>query len=635
MPAHTVIVANYHRIGAVDPTNPLHRLHTVPTDVFAAQVDHIQSHGKVVSLDDVRTCRGLSDVNFVITFDDVPAAAMDGISVLLERDLPLTLSVCSQLANNGWGTRDKVYCIDTYADPDHVARAVRAVLPHTAGPDPISFYHLTKSDDLDPDLVTSKLIDPLFAGIESHASPFLDGNGYLSWQQIRDLAASPLVTVANHTDSHTNLAATPGDRLADEIRAAHTQIARHIGRPPRYVAVPFGRYQQRLAIDCIEILHPLNYHGILWVGQVANLVRAPYEHQLLQLTRLHTPTTLDDFVAQLATVLDTRLDAAVWQVPGRRHSEPVAIVESSDQQRSARFEMVVRQGKDYASSPQFYRHLFTNNPAKGQRPDFYAVERAGRIEATAYNAHAFFRFGEVTVPGVYLASWRKLPESHPTAAGRLIHAMTTREAVVGVHRPSRRAEPAFRHWHRIPVWRLNIPVTDIDGMARLDRTAELDRFDDAILPLTTALTREAGFSLARDPAFYRWRHETYPLATCRYVLLYRHDLPVAYAVLLQCGDRLQIADWYATSVSAYTQLVLAVHDSARAHAAVSIDLDTSDQALARALATRFPSSSTTSGSNFYHLNVARLAELGVTEVDEMWSRCRFHETATTGDVLIR
>ena len=176
-------------------------------------------------------------------------------------------------------------------------------------------------------------------------------------------------------------------------------------------------------------------------------------------------------------------------------------------------------------------------------------------------------------------------------------------------------------------------------MARLDRAIELDGFDDMISPLAAALMREADFTIARDRAFYQWRHESYPLATCRYVVLCRRGEPVAYAVTLQRGDRMEIADWYAGSTTGYARLVTAVRDSARDHDARTIEVETSNQAVADDLAARF-GASVTRASNFYHLNPARLAELGVTEfrvadLISRWPRLRFHETASTGDLLLR
>jgi hypothetical protein len=638
--ARTIIAVNYHRIGPADAGNPLHRLHTIPADVFRAQLDHMQEHGRIVSPDDVRRYHDLAGTSFLVSFDDVPAAAMTGIQMMLDRQLPVTVSVCTQLASAGWGTRDKVYCVDKYADPDAVTTAIRAAFPgagHAGEP----FYYLTKRDDLDPSRVTRTLIDPLFAQVEPLARPFLDGTGYLSWASIRGLAEDPLVTIASHTVTHPNLAALPPGLLAGEIVPAHQQLAEQLGRPPRYLAIPFGRFSQRLAADCIDIVHPMGYLGILWVGEAATLVAGPYDAQLLQLTRLHAPATLSEFAARTDLLARQAVAAAVWQLPSRTHSEPVTTIESSDPLRAARFEMLARQGKDYASGAGFYRYQFTANPAKGARPDYYAVERDGRIEATAYNFHATFRAGAVTVPGVYLASWRKLPDAHHNAAGRLIQRMTAREAVVGVYHPSPVAAPAFAHWQQIPVWRLRLPVTAAKTavLGRLDRAIELDSCDDAIAALAAALLDKTDFTLVRDRGFYQWRLESYPLAACRYVVLCRRDEPVAYAVTLQRADRAEIADWHAASAADYARLAAAARDSARDHGARTIEVETSSQPVAGHLAARF-AASVTRATNFYHLNRARLAEYGLTtdsaaDLISRWPRLRFHETASTGDLLLR
>ncbi|GAA0480147.1 hypothetical protein Aca07nite_87890 [Actinoplanes capillaceus] len=639
MAAHTVIAVNYHRVGDVDPANPLHRLHTVPTEVFRAQLHHMQQLGPIVSLDAVRECRDLAELNFVVTFDDVPTAAMTGIEWMLDRQLPATVAVCTGLASAGWGERDKVYCIERFANPDRVQAAVRAVFPDVVGDDPISFYRFTKREDLDPDKVATALIDPLFAEVENRARPFLSGGGYLPWSQIHKLADNPLVTIANHTTTHVNLVPLSFDRLRKEIETAHDQITGQLSAALRYLAIPFGHLRQRLALDCLDVVTPLHYDGILWVGHAATLVTAPYRAQPLHLTRMHAPTSVDDFVHRIQTMAEQAVPTAIWTLPQCTHREPVTVIESSDPVPVTRFEMLARQGKDYASDPGFYRYQFTENPAKGNRPDYYAVDQNGRIEATAYNVHARFRIGEVTVPGVYLGSWRKLPNAHPSAAGTLVQRMTTREAVVGVYLPSSIAAPAFTHWHPIPVRRLTIAVTPTADTARLERALELDTFDDTVSPLADALMRATDFTLLRDRRFYRWRHESYPLADCRYIVLARRTDRLAYAVTLQRGDRVEIADWYAPSAAGYAQLVVAVQDNARDHGARTIEVETSDRALADHLAARH-AAEVRQGTNFYHFNRGRLADAGIpgTTVDDLlerWPDLRFHETASTGDLLLR
>lgn len=636
---YTVIGVNYHRIGEVDPHNPFHRLHTVSSDVFCRQLDHMQQLGNVVSLEDVRACRNLAEVNFVVSFDDVPLAAWEGIQLALQRQLPVTVSVCGTLAAHGWGVRDLVYCIEKYADPQTIARWVYAHLPPEAvGDEPVSFYHLTKRDDLDPDLVLANLIDPLFAQIEAQARPFLDAGGYMSWETIgQRLARHPLVTLASHGWSHTNLVAASRARLQADITHAHHAFEARLGLPPRYFTVPFGRYEPQLAVDCINLLHGRGYHGILWVGKVATIIRGAYHHQLLQLTRLHTSTTLDGFVDQVDHLRRNRLDAAVWQTPPRTHRRPVTVVESSDSQRSVRHEMIVRQGKDYASDPAYYHYQFTDNPYKGGRPDFYAVECDGRIEAAAYNLHTAFRVGDVTVPGVYLSSWRKLPEAHLTAAATLVQRMASREAVVGVYHPSPAATPAFCTWHQVPTWQLTL-ATDSpaanEQLAAPYRVIELDHFDHPVAALCEALMAEAGFTVVRDRTYHRWRHETYPLASCRYLLLLHDERPVGYAVALRCRNRISIADWYATRTDAYPALAAAALRHGFTTGATVAEFETSNLAIADEI-TEWFGATRVRRDNFYHLNPARLAEHGITPGQLRWDQFRLHETGTTSDVLIR
>jgi peptidoglycan/xylan/chitin deacetylase (PgdA/CDA1 family) len=452
-------------------------------------------------------------------------------------------------------------------------------------------------------------------------------------------ANHPLVTVANHGWSHANLAALPPDRLVADINRSHSVFAAELGRPARYFTVPFGRFSQRLAADCVEVLHPLGYLGVLWVGAAANLIRGPYRSQLLQLTRLHAPTAHEEFVARLRDLDGNQLDAAVWQVRPKAHTRPVVIVESSDETRSCRHEMIARQGKDYASDPSFYRYLFTNNPYKGDRADYYAAECDGRIEATAYNFHAAFRLDGATVPGVYLSSWRKLPVAHRSAAGLLIQKMTAREPVVGVYRPSAQASAAFQRWNLVLVHRLTLPVPDAAHGRDVElgpcRADVLDSFDDALAPLCEEATCRAGFTVVRSRAYHTWRHESYPLAECRYVVLTRRERPVAFAVLLFREGRASIADFHAAADQQHPTLFAAALALARSRGSAAVSLETSSASLAAATVARF-GGTRVQFENYYHLNTAKLADMGVRPgASARWSRHRFHEAETTGDVLIR
>ncbi|MBB2749287.1 UNVERIFIED_ORG: peptidoglycan/xylan/chitin deacetylase (PgdA/CDA1 family) [Microbispora rosea subsp. rosea] len=633
-----VIAVNYHRIGAIDTANPFHRLHTVDAGVFAQQVDWMQRHGAVISLDQVRSGRELAELNFVVCFDDVPVSARRGIDLLRERGLPVTISPCGHLAEHGAGTRDKVYAIEQLAPAEAIRAHLAGLLP-SAGEN-ASFYHLTKSAELNPHWVRTELIDPLFSTIEAQAQPLLAQRGYLAWPELRELAADELVTVANHTLTHDNLAALSRSALEEEITRSHALFTERMGFPARYFTVPFGRFTPELALDCLQVLTAADYAGILWVGPAGLTVTGPYRHQVLNLSRLHSASTLEDFTAHVARARRASTAALIWQLAPTRHRRPVTIGSSRDAHRARVTEMVLRQGKDYASDPAFYAYQFTDNPYRSERPDYYTVECDGRIEATAYNFHTVFAVDGTCVPGVYLSSWRKLPHAHPAAAAHLLHTMLTREPIVGVYRPNPAIAAAFSGWHRARVQHLTLPVPA--GHPRGPRppyqVGEHADFPESWVELCATSVRRAGFTVARDATYHRWRHSSYPLARATYLTLERAKEPLALAVMLHRPGAVEIADFHvaAAATTAVAPLIEAVLACAARHGAPTVTWQASDPYLV-ATAVGVFGATATPFDNFYHLNPALLGPLGVAagELGRRWPLLPLHETGTTSDVLLR
>jgi len=638
-PHPVVVILNYHRIGLTDSTNPLHRLHAVGSDVFLEQLAYLQRRGRIVSLEDVRLSRGLGPLNFALTFDDVPADALNGVGILEKRGIPFALSVCGHLASTGWGVRDKVYCILQYLDQAEVERHVRAHLPTARQGEKISFYHLTKQPDLDPELVREILIEPLFARVADRSEPYLR-HAYLSWQDIRDrFACHPLATLADHSWQHGNLASYERDQLDVEIvRSRHT-FSRELGRPPAYFAVPFGRFTQVLALDLITPLQRLGYRGVLWIGKAGNSIHGPYDSQIIQLTRLHAPTTAAGFTNAVEKAARHHLDRAIQQLQTRPHSKPGTVIASSAERPALNYEMLMRQGKDYASDPRFYRYQFTRNPYKGDRPDYYAMVSQGRIEATAYNFHTSFHLGGHVVPGVYLASWRRLPEAHAAASGLLVRRMIERECVVGVYKPNPAVTRAFRGWKAVPVYRHVLPVPGKiftqNNNAGPCQVATFDRYDDSLNELAAATTRRTGFTVVRDGAYYSWRFDSYPLAQGEYFALRPAGEPACFCVVLWRGATLSIADFSAQSPETLVQLVRHVLAAASAGKTTSVTIETSQETLSHHLAMAF-GGTLEKHHNYYHFNKPLLTRRGIeVDVDQIWDDAKFHETEATGDVLLR
>lgn len=74
--------------------------------------------------------------------------------------------------------------------------------------------------------------DPLDRGLTSH----------LSWDELREMAASDLVTVGHHTASHLHMPEATADENRRDIARASEAFARELGRVPELFAFPYGEY---------------------------------------------------------------------------------------------------------------------------------------------------------------------------------------------------------------------------------------------------------------------------------------------------------------------------------------------------------------------------------------------------------
>ena len=62
----------------------------------------------------------------------------------------------------------------------------------------------------------------------------------LTWDELRQLAADPLVTIGAHTASHHSLNRLTEAELEVEVEEARRELATQLGREVRHFAYPFG-----------------------------------------------------------------------------------------------------------------------------------------------------------------------------------------------------------------------------------------------------------------------------------------------------------------------------------------------------------------------------------------------------------
>ncbi|OLP17593.1 polysaccharide deacetylase [Leptolyngbya sp. 'hensonii'] len=74
------------------------------------------------------------------------------------------------------------------------------------------------------------------------------GRSSMTWEQVKEMAADPLVTIAAHSLSHPpDLRALPNAQLKQEIFASKVILEQNLGIPIRYFVYPAGFYDERVA----------------------------------------------------------------------------------------------------------------------------------------------------------------------------------------------------------------------------------------------------------------------------------------------------------------------------------------------------------------------------------------------------
>jgi|LakMenEpi03Aug12_release.lakeMendotaPanAssembly.Ray.scaffolds.fasta_scaffold00704_51 biofilm PGA synthesis lipoprotein PgaB len=74
------------------------------------------------------------------------------------------------------------------------------------------------------------------------------GRSTLSWEQLKTMAADPLITIASHSVTHpTDLRTLDDQALAYEVTESKQRLEEELGIPIRYFSYPTGYYDQRVS----------------------------------------------------------------------------------------------------------------------------------------------------------------------------------------------------------------------------------------------------------------------------------------------------------------------------------------------------------------------------------------------------
>jgi peptidoglycan/xylan/chitin deacetylase (PgdA/CDA1 family) len=216
----------------------------VTPQFLGAAVDWIHGAGiDIVDLDEaLRRATTPSARRFaVITFDDGYRDNLyHALPVLKERNAPFTVFVCSgfidRFANPWWMTLEELIGrSDSIAvGPDGTTRPTRSAAEKTA-----AFNILVDwFEALPQDEQRSRMAE--LAHRQGFDIAALLDTEFMNWDEVRQLAAEPLVTIGSHTINHFALAQLPEGRARKEITGGMERLEAQLGRRPRHFAYPYG-----------------------------------------------------------------------------------------------------------------------------------------------------------------------------------------------------------------------------------------------------------------------------------------------------------------------------------------------------------------------------------------------------------
>jgi len=79
--------------------------------------------------------------------------------------------------------------------------------------------------------------------------------GYMTWEQIKEIAANDLVTIGNHSHSHDYLIDWKDDRIKSDLETSDKIFKKKLGYSPKIFSYPFGEYSSNLK----KIVKDLNF----------------------------------------------------------------------------------------------------------------------------------------------------------------------------------------------------------------------------------------------------------------------------------------------------------------------------------------------------------------------------------------
>jgi len=588
-PPHLVYA--FHRISPEKQTDagPFNRLgHTTPKnlDRLIRRMKHFSTFGDLEgTLSASKQDRWRLFIH--LTFDDVPKSFLPhGLEIIEKYNIPVTLFPSVKNAETGYSWRDKIYyIIGKAALEDDLTKRITEILRPESALDPRDIYHWSKSipfphDRLENiiDLTLAPVMDQFLKAVETY-------HPYLNWNELRELAEHPLITIGNHGCAHYDYRRLDPQDIEKDIDKGHQMILDRLGVTCRHFAVPFGGLDQNSYLTLDKTLDRLRYRTVGWSERVSNpRWRGDLPRHYFRIDGGN------HFLINAVKAFKAAKKPKNFPLSGIPFSSKTRpdltpkISEDVSLQEYKTFYRRLFPDKLHHTDDSYLNHLYFQNPFSRQKPVHFAIKAGGDIWALASVLHLPFLVDGRKVPGAYFCGWYRFPElpAADVRARALFEKALELTPVLGAYKPSAGSLHFYKGWDRIRIYGLTKRLRygqNTRSSSSSWHTAE--EWDDRLEPIVEQCRKSLKLTVFRGKDVYRWRIEGYPL--CRFHYLYPEgEAPAWYAVYCIQGQDMIVSDFCLTDLNDHrgiAEMLETISDCAERALIRTVKLETSSQAV--------------------------------------------------------
>lgn len=252
--APSLTVFNFHRIRLELDSPASHYDDDVfgpSAEEFRAHMRWLSTHSTVLSEDDLLSSlhkgRPLPRRSVMITFDDGYVDNYElALPILKELNVPATFFIPTQAIEEGaLGWWDLIaYVLKKTKCSVIDFRGEKYSVSEGQTPRRLLVTHFQQMMKLNRASENQTLVDELAlaCGVALPCS-VTSGREVMTWDQVREVAASGVVTIGSHTCSHRVLATLDFETQVDELRRSKQELEAQIKKPVRLLSYPVGGYE--------------------------------------------------------------------------------------------------------------------------------------------------------------------------------------------------------------------------------------------------------------------------------------------------------------------------------------------------------------------------------------------------------